>query len=233
MNETLKFLLMSLLIVVSLWALAHGFERFFCKGHVKKISSPKYIATVGMSSALAGLLMLIEIPLLFLAPEFYKLDFSELPIMICSFYLGPSAGVLAELFKILIKLLFKSTSTAYVGELANFVIGCSFVLTTSMIYHLKKSKETAMLGLCAGTVVMTVFGSLFNALYLLPTFAELFGMPLEAIIQMGTAINSHIDNVYTFALFAVAPLNLIKGALLSALSLLLYKRVESALFRRL
>ena len=83
-----------------------------------------------------------------------------------------------------------------------------------------------------GTGVMTVFGSLFNAVYLLPTFAELYGMPLEAIIGMGTAVNKLINSVSTLVLFAVVPFNLIKGVLVSFLTFLLYKRIERLLKMR-
>ncbi|MCQ2418809.1 MAG: ECF transporter S component [Clostridia bacterium] len=232
MDQTLKFVLICLAIVVGLYILSVAFERLFCKSR-KKISAAKYAATVGMCGALAGLFMFLEIPLLFLAPEFYKLDLSELPVMICSFYLGPAAGVLTEFIKILMKLLFKSTTTAFVGELANFAVGCAFVLPASMIYHIRKTKKTAIVGLSAGTICLTCFGSFFNAIYLLPAFAALFGIPLDVIIGMGTEINSHITSVSTFVLFAVAPLNLIKGVLVSVLTFLLYKRFEKVLFKRM
>ena len=150
----------------------------------------------------------------------------------CSFYLGPVAGVICELLKIIVKLLLKGTSTMYVGDFANFVVGCTFVLPASIIYHVKKSKKTAIIGMASGTAVMTVFGSLFNAVYLLPKFATIFGMPLEAIIGMGTEVNRAINSVSTLVLFAVVPFNILKGALVSLLTFLLYKRVEKALFRR-
>ena len=93
-----------------------------------------------------------------------------------------------------------------------------------------KSKMSAVAGLAAGTLIMTVFGSAFNALYLIPKFAELFGMPIEAIVGAGNAINSHITGVSSFVLLAVAPMNLIKGAVVSVLTLLLYKKIETPLF---
>ncbi len=231
MNETLKFILISLAVVAGLTGIAWGFERMFCKNRLR-LSSPKYIATVAVSAALAGILMLLELPLLFLAPSFYKVDLSELPVLICTFYLGPVAGVLTEFFKILIKLMIKSSSTAFVGELANFVVGCALVMPASMIYHANRTRKSAIVGLAVGTAVMTVFGSLFNAVYLLPAFAEMFHMPLDAIIGMGTEINGSIDGIGTFVLFAVAPLNLIKGTVVSILCLLLYKRVEPIMFKR-
>ena len=79
---------------------------------------------------------------------------------------------------------------------------------------------------------MTVFGSFFNAVYLLPKFSELYGIPLEAIIAMGTDVNASITSVSTLVLFAVVPFNILKGVVVSLLTFLLYKRVEKALFRR-
>ena len=86
------------------------------------------------------------------------------------------------------------------------------------------------LGKVFGTLVLTVFGSAFNAIYLLPKFAQLYGMPLDAIINMGSTIHASITDVTTFVLLCVAPLNLIKGIMISILTLLLYKRVARPLF---
>ena len=183
-----------------------------------------------MFSALAGVIMLFEIPLFF-APSFYKMDLSEIPVLICTFYLGPVAGVVCELLKVAVKLLLKGTTTAFVGDFANFAVGCSMVLPASLLYHCKKSKSMALVGLAVGTVVMAVFGSAFNAFYLLPKFAQLYGMPLDAIIGMGTQVNPAITSVGTLVLFAVVPFNLLKGVVVSALTLVLYKRVERLFFR--
>ena len=149
-----------------------------------------------------------------------------------SFYLGPVAGVLAELLKNLIKLLLKGTSTAFVGEFANFAVSCALVLPASILYHIRKTKKSALVGLATGTVMMTVFGSAFNAIYLLPKFAALYGMPLDAIVAMGSEINGAIHSVSTLVLYAVAPLNLLKGVVVSAMTFLLYKRIERVLFRK-
>lgn len=231
MNATTQFILISLAVVGGLLVLAGLFEHFFCRDRLR-LSSPKYITTVAVSAALAGLLMLLEVPLTFLAPNFYKIDLSELPTLICTFYLGPVAGVLTEFLKILIKLIFKATTTAFVGELANFAVGCALVLPASIIYHCRRTRGGAIAGLLSGTLVMAVFGSLFNAVYLLPAFAEMFHMPLEAIVDMGTKINSGISSISTFVLLAVAPLNLVKGLVVSVLTMLLYKRVQPMMFKR-
>ncbi len=198
----------------------------------RQVSTAKRVSVIGVCSAIATVLHMLDFPLPFLAPEFYKLDFSELPVMLCGFYLGPAATVTCEFVKILLKLLLKGTSTAFVGDFANFVVGCSLVLPATIIYHIRKSKKSAMVGLIAGAFCLTVFGSLFNAVYLLPKFAQLYGLPLDSIIAMGGKVNAGITDVSSFVLLAVAPLNLIKGAVISILTLLLYKRVARPLFDR-
>ena len=131
-------------------------------------AATRMIVCVGMLAAISTILMLFEFPLPFLAPGFYELDFSEVPILIGAFALGPVAGVLTELVKVLLNLVVNGTQTAFVGEFANFVMGCMFVLPASLIYKMKKSRKHAVIGLAAGTVTMSVVAVFINALVLLP-----------------------------------------------------------------
>ena len=227
--ENLKFILVCLAIFVGLLLVAVAFERLLVKDR-KRFSDTHYITYTAIFSCMAGVLMLVEIPLFF-APGFYKMDLSELPIMICTFYLGPVAGVTAELIKVCIKLLLKGTTTAFVGDFANFAVGCSFVLPASIVYHANPSRKSALTGMVVGTLVMTVFGSAFNAIYLLPKFSALFGMPMEVIVGMGTKVNPAITSVSTLVLFAVVPFNLLKGIVVSLLTFLLYKRISPILHK--
>lgn len=227
--QNLTFILMCAAVFAGLFLLALLLEKLVCRDR-KKLSDTHYISYVAIFAAMAGVLMLVEIPLFF-APGFYKMDLSELPVLICTFYLGPVAGVVTELIKVLIKLLLKGTSTAFVGDFANFAVGCSFVLPASVVYHAGRSRKSALVGMLVGTLVMTVFGSAFNAIYLLPKFAELFGMPLEVIVGMGTKVNAAITDVSTLVLFAVVPFNLLKGVVVSFLTFLLYKRISPLLHK--
>jgi len=222
------FVLICIAIIAALALLAKLAERFLPA--MRKVSTARRITIIAICSAIAAVLHMLDFPLLFLAPEFYKLDFSELPVMLCGFFLGPSATVVCEAVKILLKLLMKGTSTAFVGDFANFVVGCSLVLPATIIYHTKKSRTSALWGMVIGTLVLSIFGSAFNAVYLLPKFSQLYGIPLDAIIGMGSAINGNIHSVSSFVMLAVAPLNLIKGSMISLLTLLLYKRVARPLF---
>lgn len=226
--DNLGFVLGCIIIVAALGLAAKFIEKRLPE--LRAVSSARRVSIIGICAAIATVLHMLDFPVLFLAPEFYKLDFSELPVLLCGFYLGPSATVACEGVKILLKLLLKGTSTAFVGDLANFVVGCSFVLPATIWYHAHKSKHSAVIGLILGTISMSVFGSAFNAIYLLPKFSELYGLPLDTIVAMGTAIRGGVTSVTTFVMLCVAPLNVVKGAMVSVLTMLLYKRVARPLF---
>ena len=230
LRENLSFVAVSGLIVLMIALAAKLSERYFKDLH--KVRPARRVSIIGICGAIAAVLHMLDFPLPFLAPGFYKLDFSELPVMLCGFYLGPSSAVFCEIIKIILKLLFKSTSTAFVGDFANFVVGCSLALPAVIVYHPHKSKTSALWGCILGTLAITLVGSFFNAVYLLPKFSQLYGIPLDAIVGMGTDINGGITNVSSFVLLAVAPLNLIKGAMISVLTMLLYKKVARPLFGR-
>ena len=138
-SENVQFVLLCLAVTAAVVLLAWGGEKLVMKKR-HRLSTAHTITTVGMLAAISGVLMVIELPLFF-APPFYKLDFSELPVLICAFSLGPVAGVVCEFLKVLIHLLLKGTSTAFVGDLANFLVGCSFVLPASILYQKLLSKK--------------------------------------------------------------------------------------------
>ncbi|WP_343248292.1 ECF transporter S component [Diplocloster hominis] len=189
------------------------------------------IVQIGMLSAIATILMLFEIPLPFMAPSFYELDFSEVPVLIGCFAMGPVAGILIELVKILLNLVINGTITAGVGEAANFLIGCAFILPAGMIYKHRKSRKTAIIGMAAGTVTMTILGCFLNAYVLLPAYASAFGWPLTSIIEMGSAINPVVKSLPTFVILMVAPFNILKGVVVSLITFLLYKYISPILHR--
>jgi riboflavin transporter FmnP len=187
------------------------------------------LVEIGMLGAIATVLMLFEFPIPFIAPPFYELDFSEVPVLVGAFALGPMAGAAIELVKILINLLINGTATAFVGEIGNYILGCSFVIPAAIIYQKKKSKKNALIAMVVGTIAMTIFGCILNAYVLLPTYAAAFGMPIDAIVGLGSAINGNITNVITFVIIAVAPFNILKGIAVSTITLLIYKHISPIL----
>ena len=143
-KENLSFLLVCLAVFAALVLLAVLAERL--RGERRGLSPARSVSFVAMFSAVAAVLMLLEIPLFF-APSFYKMDLSELPVLICAFYLGPVSGVVCELVKVILKLLMKGTTTAFVGDFANFAVGCSFVLPAAIVYRARSLRLRSVLPL--------------------------------------------------------------------------------------
>lgn len=225
-TENVAYVVIFLAVIIGCFLVAVALEKTAQKknGVNEPIFTTRKLAMIGMFSAIAMILHVLDFPIFF-APGFYKMDFSELPVLIGSFAFGPVAGVMMEFVKILLKLCVKGTSTAFIGDLANFVVGCSLILPASAVYSFKKTKKSAIIACIAGTLVMTVFGTAFNAVYLLPAFSKFYGMPMEAILAMGTEVNplAKEGSIVSFVVACVAPMNLIKGTLVSVVTLLIYK----------
>ena len=204
-------------------------KNFMNKSNGKRNKSIRAMVQIAMLSAVAGVLMLFEFPLPFLAPSFYELDFSEVPVLIGTFAIGPAAGATIELMKILLNFVMNGTITAGVGEIANFLMGCAFVVPAGLIYRRKKDKKHALAGMVIGTWSMALASAFLNSMVLLPAYGKAFGMPIDAFVAMGSEIFPVIDNLFTFCLFSVVPFNLLKGIVVSALTFVLYKRISCLL----
>ena len=191
-------------------------EQVLKNGNVMARSKTRTITQIAMLGAIAGILMNLEFPLPFLAPTFYQLDFSEIPI---------------ELVKILVHLVTKGSMTAGVGDVANFIFGCTFVVPAGLIYRYKsiKSRKHAVIGMAAGTVLTAVVACFINAFVLLPAYGKAFGMPIEAFIEMGGAVHSSVNSLLSFAALIIFPFNIFKYTLTSLIVFFIYKRIRVVL----
>ncbi len=181
------------------------------------------ITVSAVLAALAAILMYFEIPLWF-APSFYEIDLSELPVLIGAFAFGPLWGVAIEAVKVIIAFLVKGSTTGGVGEIANFIIGISFVLPASIIYKYNKTKKTAVIGMITGIVCLCVIGAVVNGFILIPMYSKF--MPIEQIIEMSRQVNGFVKDIKTLVIFAVVPFNFLKGAIVSVITAFIYKKIR-------
>lgn len=232
-QKNIEFVGISILLMVIVFAAARGSEILIEKKTGVRFTSEKTrvnkTVIMAMLSAIAVILMYFDFPIPFLAPGFYKLDFSEIPVLIGSFMLGPCAGVIIEAVKVILHFCMKGTTTAFVGDFANFILGCMYVVPASIIYHTKKTRKMAIISLAAGGAILVVAGMLLNAWYLLPKYSELYGMPMDVLIAMGTKVNASIKDVFSFVALAVAPFNIIKALIDGTLTVILYKYLSHQL----
>ncbi|MDO5124021.1 MAG: ECF transporter S component [Eubacteriales bacterium] len=187
------------------------------------------LVTCAMLGACSTILMLVEFPLPFIAPPFYELDFSEVPALIGGFAMGPIAGVIIELIKILLNLVINGTDTAGVGEAANFILGAIFVTVASLIYKRKKTKKNAFLSLSVGGLAMSLTATVINAFVMIPFYSKFLSIPMDVIIGMGQSIFPIVDNLFMFCLLCVLPFNLIKSILVVAVTMLIYKPMSKVI----
>lgn len=182
----------------------------------------RYLTKVGLLTAMAVILMFLELPIP-LMPVFLKLDISELPAVIGAFSLGPLAAVVIEFLKNIIHL--TNTQTVGIGELANFFIGIAFLIPAGLCYQVAPSYRGAVTGLIAGTLVMSGIAAVLNYFFLLPLYQTVLHIPIGKVVAMGSAANHSITDLRSFIAIAIIPFNLLKGTVISLLTLLLYKKV--------
>lgn len=184
---------------------------------------------ISLLAVMAFLLMYIELPIP-IFPEFLKIDISDLPALLGAFALGPVAGVIIELFKNILHGMLAS-KTAFIGELANFLVGSCLILVSGYIYKARKSKEGAIVGLLIGVVCMSMFAAILNYFVVLPLYETVLGFPISAVVGMGSKINHNINDLNSFVIWMIIPFNLFKGVVISVMTLALYKSVSPILHK--
>ena len=188
------------------------------------IQNVRMLTMTAVLSAIAFVLAFFEFPVP-LSPTFARMDLSDLPALIGAFAYGPVSGILIEFVKNALQLL--TSSTGGIGELANFIMGSSFVVTAGLIYKFHKTKKTAMLACLIASIVMGVGAAIVNYFILLPIF-EVF-MSLDQLIASFGEFIPFIKTKLDVVLFNAFPFNLLKGIGISIVTMPLYKRLTPTL----
>lgn len=201
----------------------------------KKYFSSTRIAMIALFSALAAVLYIFNFAMPFAFPEFLEFRFSDVPVLIGTFALGPVAGCIIVVFMVLIKLVIVSTSTYFVGDLADILVGFALVIPVGLIYNKNRTFKGALLGLGAGSLISAALAVLLNRILLVPAYVHLmFGGSWEPILGMMTPLfpNCTEENFYSLYLWvSVLPFNLLRCLVASLLTLLVYKRISRAINR--
>ena len=192
-----------------------------------KRESTRRLALAGMMGAIAFVLMFLSFP----TPlnPFAELDFSALPELIGGFILGPIGALEIITVKILLKLVFQGTSTAFTGELCAFILSVCYVLPAVIYYRKHRTKRGALVGIVIGGL-LSVFASVVVNIYLIyPFFMTAYGMNWEAIIGMCQALIPAVNDIPTLVVFSIVPFNVLSRALTGVITMLIYKRISAPL----
>ena len=181
----------------------------------------KSVTTIGLMSAMAFILMFVHFPIKFIG--FLELEISDVPALICALTYGPVAGVFVELVKNLLHTM--ASSTATVGEIANFIMSSSYVLGVSLVFWHSKSEKRVRNGFIVGTILLIVTGVVVNYFITLPLYITLyFGGNESALYGMASAMIPAIKDMKTLLLIGFVPFNLVKGVLMSVITYYVWKK---------
>lgn len=182
--------------------------------------SVKALTMIGLMSAASFILMFLHFPIKFIG--FLELELSDIPALVCALFYGPLAGILVELIKNVLHMM--ASSTAMVGELANFLISSSYVLGVSCIYKYGKSNRKLRNGFIVGTIFLIVAGVVINYFITLPMYITLYWGGDDAVLyQMASAMIPAIHDMKTILLLGFVPFNLVKGVVLSVITYYVWK----------
>ena len=171
---------------------------------------------IAILGAVANILLLLRFPLPFM-PPFMDFDLSGIPEIIGTFIMGPVAGVMIVIIKILVKLLMTGTTSMFTGELQNLILSCAYIIPAGIIYQKVKTKKAALIGMIAGTLICAVTAVFSNMYIIIPFYTRIYGLSMEQIITMTQAVNKFVDSEWKFVALGVIPFNLIKGGITTVL----------------
>ena len=192
--------------------------------------STNSLVKIAVLAVIAFVLMFLDSPVWF-APTFLKLDISGVPALLGSFAMGPATGVWVEFIKNILNFAMEGSTTNGIGELTNFLIGSVFAYTCGCVYQKKKTFRNAVLSLIIGVLVMAAFATLNNYFVMFPLYAKVFGVEVQNLIDMASKVNGFVVDYKTLMLYAVLPFNLLKGTVVSIITMLVYKKVSPILHR--
>ena len=195
----------------------------------KKVLTTKNLTMIAMFSAISAVLMVFEIQLPF-SPSFVKFDFSDLPVMLGGFLIGPFAGGIIVFMKILLHFLLNGTTSFFVGDLSNLLLTLSFVLPASFIYQQKKTKKTTIQGLLVSIICTSLLAIIFNLFLIFPLYLKVLNLNMVDLINMIHVVNPLVKDVFTMIVFSLLPFNLFKYSIVSMITMLSYKKL-SILFK--
>lgn len=172
---------------------------------LKKKFSVKRIVFIAMFVALSYALSFFSFPIFPVTP-YFKLDFSNIFILLTGMLFGPVEGVIVCILKEILGI--TNSSSGGVGELANAIMTTSFILLPSIVYSKKKSTKAAMISLILACIIGTVAALITNRFIIFPLY-------------MGDGAAAIFADAFWFAV----AFNLIKTASISLITGLIFKRL--------
>lgn len=183
------------------------------------------LVMIGMMGAISTILMIFEFGIPF-SPTFVKMDFSELPIILGGFLMGPMEGFFIIIIKIVLNFLLNGTTTFGIGELSNMIVSTGYMFPAVFIYRKIKGKKGALLGILIGVIAANIIAVIVNLYFIFPAYSKLYGMSINSIVAMGSAVNPYVTDLFSMMCFSMIPFNIFKFGSVSIIAFVLYKKMK-------
>ena len=188
----------------------------------------KKIAFIGLMGAVSAVLMLLRFPIPFM-PPFLSFDLSGVMEMMGGLMFGPLEALCIIVVKILLQLVMQGSMSLGTGELQNFILSSAYVLPAVLIYYRKKTKKSAIVGMAVSSIIVAVVAVITNLYLIIPFYVKLFGMSMDDIISMCSAVNPAMKDTMSLVIFGLVPFNLIKYGATSVVTFIIYKRLSGVI----
>ena len=235
--ESFDILKLIILIGFIIIFLARFIGKFFFKNN---FLTTRFIARTAVFAAIS--IVLYTVPFfkfsLPIFPSFLEIHLDEIPALMAGFAYGPLSGFLVVLTKTIVKL--PLTSTACVGELADFIYSSAFVIPAALIYKYHRNLKGAIISLVVASLIQIVISSCLTTFVMLDIYGSLFHLSRETILKMCQLVNPAFKNIndtgasflFAFMLMVGIPFNALKDLIVVLITFALYKRLRN-LFKKI
>lgn len=186
---------------------------------MKRRKTEKMVVTALLAS-FSYLLLFLEIPIL---PTFgwLKLDFSDIPILIGSFILGPVAGITIAFIRSLLNYMMSGGDVlSLIGNTTGFLASVIFMLPIYYMVKRENNNKNLIIGMIISSSLLTIFMSIANYFVITPLYISLLGMDFGIpIAQM--------------VLYGIVPFNIIKGIAVSVVFFISYKKLVPSIEKKM
>lgn len=183
-------------------------------------SKTEKMVVAALLASFSYLLLLVEIPVL---PGFnwLKLDFSDIPILIGTFVLGPIGGIVIAFIRSTLNFVLRGGDIlSLIGNITGFLASVIMLLPIYLMMKKETSNKNLVTGMTISTIALTIFMSIANYFVITPLYMYVagmnFGMPIKEMV-----------------LYGIVPFNLFKGLAVSVVFFVTYKKLVPVIEKRM
>lgn len=205
-----------------------------------KIDTRQLVSRICIDAAFAAITTVLYLFAKFnlaIFPSFLDINLSMIPVIICAFMIGPWDSALCVLVRFVIKIMTLGTSTGYVGEFADLLIGALTCIPAGIIYNYTDSKRKTLYAFLSVIICWVLAGIFTNMFINIPFYksywhinnavlANMISKPVKLITFGAVKSVSAKNFMLYYIIFTVIPFNLMLSLVIVAVTIPVHKRLR-------